>query len=414
MDLVVRPKALKGSIVAPPSKSYAHRLVIAAALSKGRTLVKNVGSSKDVLATLSAMKALGADCFAVGNDVEIIGGKVANTAEIYCGESGSTLRFLLPIAAALGVKASFTGESGLLKRPVNGLIAALNENGAEIDGLTVNGKLKSGRYIIDGSVSSQYITGLLFALPLLDGDSEIVIGNKTVSGRYLDITEDCLKKFGVEVQKTSEGYFVRGGQKYVSPECVEVEGDYSGAAFMLAAGALGGDVEITGLNPDSLQGDAEIVKILQSFGATIERTERGVRACGGKLKGISVDIDGVPDLAQITAVVAANAEGTTVLKNVSRLKIKESDRLRAIRLMLETAKVACFSENDDLYIIGDNKPIGGLFYGADDHRTAMSAAILALYAATPSTVSGIESCKKSYTSFTDDIIKLGGDVDVCI
>ena len=367
MKVTITPKNLCGRISAPPSKSYAHRAIIAACLSHGETVIKNVGTSDDVRATVGALFDMGFDCAIAGADAFIGERSHIPTEIIYCNESGSTLRFLLPVAAALGI---------------NELIAALNRKGADINGYRINGKLKSGKFFIDGKISSQYITGLMFALPLLDGDSEIVIENGSVSGGYLDITLGVLNDFGIKVEKTERGYYVFGGQKYVAPESVTVEGDYSGAAFYLAAGAIGGSVVVEGLKSNTRQGDAKIAEILRRFGARI-------------------------------SVVAAFEKGKTFLKNTGRLKIKESDRAAAIEKTLVAAGIDCKVSENEITIFG-KEPHGAVFTGAPDHRTVMAQTILATYARGASVVENAQAVNKSYTDFFSDYKKLGGicDVDV--
>lgn len=415
MDILISPAPLSGIIPAPPSKSYAHRYLIAAYLSGEKTVIKNAGMSTDVLATVGALTALGGNFSISGNDVYFEGRTLpAGEVAVDCSESGSTLRFLLPVAAAFGIKARFSGKDGLMKRPVSGLIEALNDNGAQIDGLKVDGRLASGKYRIDASVSSQYITGLMFALSVLDGDSTIEFDAPPVSADYIAITEGVISKFGVTVERRELGYYIRGGQNYRSPKALTVEGDWSGAAFFLAAGAIGGDVTVTGLNARDAQGDGRIADILARFGAKVTETTGGTRAERGLLAATDVDIDPIPDLAQITAVVAAYSKGVSVLRNVGRLRSKESDRVSAIIRTLAVAGVRAETDGNDLLIFGDNDPIGGLFYGGDDHRTAMSAAILATYARGGSRISGVDSHAKSYPDFLLHFIALGGKTNVGI
>ena len=413
MDVKITPSKIFGEITAPPSKSYAHRLLIAAYLSGEQVCVKNAGTSDDVLATAFALKNLGAEITVGNGSVTIVRTTVPNKATVDCKESGSTLRFLLPVAAALGINATFTGQGRLLSRPISGLVEALNANGAKIDGLTIKDKLSHGQYKVPANVSSQFITGLLFALPLLSGDSEVIFDGAPVSTGYIDITLDVLHKFGIEVQKTAFGYNVKGNQQYKAPRDITVEGDYSGSAFMLALGAICGDVKVKGLNPLSLQGDAEIVNIIKKFGAAVTVHGDGVSVKKGELNAIEADCENIPDLVQIISVLAAFAKGDTVLKNVSRLRLKESDRIQAIIEQLNTAGVRCECLGDDLYIRGGS-PVGGAFSGGGDHRTVMSAAVLSLGAKGESTILGCESVSKSYTEFFNDIIKLGGKIDVCV
>lgn len=410
MKAVVKNANVGGTVAAPPSKSFAHRLIIAACLSGERTTIENVGSSADISATAAALSALGFDCrIDCGNAV--IGEKKRSPKDtVFCGESGSTLRFLLPVAAALGIQTEFTGDTGLLKRPMSALVDCLNVRGADIRGLKIFGKLSSGSFIIDGSESSQYITGLLFALPLLEGESEIIISGGSVSAGYIDITLSVLKDFGIKVEKTDSGYKIKGG-KYRLPERISVEGDYSGAAFFLAAGALGKGVTVKNLNPVSVQGDRAIVDILSRFGAQVGVTEDGVTVKKSKLQGIEVDISPIPDLAQIIAVVAAFAEGKTVLKNVERLQIKESDRLSAIIKTLSAVGIETAIFGNDLIIFG-GKPHGAALGGEKDHRTVMSQTVLATFASGNSTVENVGAESKSYPEFYKDFALIGGKTDV--
>ena len=411
MKVKIFPQTLFGSITAPPSKSFAHRLIIAACLARGGAVIKNAGNSEDVSATVGALSDMGFDCVLKGGNVYIGEKTHKSKAQVFCGESGSTLRFLLPIAAALDIKTEFTGKSGLMKRPVDALIGALNQNGANIVGTKVNGKIKGGTFVIDGSKSSQYVTGLLFALPLLNEDSRIIIKNGSVSEKYVDITLSVLESFKIAVKKTEDGFFVKGGSNYFMPKELNVEGDYSGAAFYLAAGAIGGFVTVKGLKSDTRQGDAAIVDVLKAFGAKMTVESDGVTAEKGELKGVVLDVDVIPDLAQIAAVVACYAKGKTVLKNVGRLRIKESDRVVAITQTLNAAKIKCDLSGNDLIIYG-GKPCGAAFTGAYDHRTVMAQTILATFAQGESTVENAQAVNKSYTDFYKDYIKLGGKTNV--
>ena len=328
MNVSITPSTLSGALNAPPSKSYAHRLLIASFLSGSNVTVKNIGDSADVKATLGALSSIGAKIEQTYNGVIISRENISGKREIYCKESGSTLRFLLPVVASLGINGEFTGEKRLMERPLGELIDTLNDKGANIIGREVKGKLASGEYKINAGVSSQYITGLLFALPILDGDSKLILDGNIVSKGYIDITLDVLSLFGVKAQKTDYGFFIKGNQVYTPPkEEILVEGDYSGSAFTLSIGALSsGGVTVNGLNPNSKQGDKEIVEVLKKFGAKVIVKGSSVRVSGGELKAISLDCENIPDLVQIISVVASFAKGDTKLYNVDRLRIKETDR----------------------------------------------------------------------------------------
>ena len=397
MDVVVKSGKLSGTIVAPPSKSVAHRALISAFLSKNATVL-GVGESGDVTATINALKSLE---------------NAKKGTVINCKESGSSLRFLLPLACALGAPVTFTGEGRLLSRPIDELINVLNKHGADINGLTVNGKLTAGEYQIDATISSQFITGLMLALPILDGDSKIVFKGKPVSIGYQEITKAVLKDFGVVIQDTDYGYYILGNQKFNLSTPYVVEGDFSGSAFMLASGAINGKVRVENLNINTKQGDSKIVQALKSFGAKVSVEDNAVTVESDKLNGIEIDCEDIPDLAQILAVVGAFSKGKTILKNIQRLELKESNRINAIISQLNTAGIDCKYESGSLVITGAS-PKGNIFSGGNDHRTAMSATILALHASGESKVVGAEVVKKSYVNFFDDVKALGGDIDLLL
>ncbi len=401
---------ISGKVKSPPSKSYAHRQIIGAYLSKTPTTLIGAGCSQDVLATLNCLKEVGLNYEYIGDDVKLSFNSFSQNKLLNCNESGSTLRFLLPVISALGINATFTGSSRLLERPIKNLVDCLNANGANISGYTINGKLKSGDYNIAGNVSSQYITGLLFALPLLDGDSKIIINEQMVSKGYVDITIDVLKSFNIVVEEKDYGYFVKGNQKYQSKEQIIVEGDYSGSAFTLCLGALGDGVEVTNLNKNSCQGDKEILNVLKKFGAIVESTKSGYFVKKGNLTGQVIDCENIPDLVQIISVLASYSKGKTILKNVSRLKIKESDRIESILTNLKVAGIDAKCNGSDL-IINGGSPKSGKFLGFNDHRSVMSAVCLATFASGESIVTDSLAINKSYTNFYKDYVSLGGKVN---
>ena len=412
MDIKITPsQQISGQVYAPPSKSYAHRYIISAFLSRQSGFIENVGNSKDVYATLNALKAVGLNYEMKDNGVSLSFSSLEKSAIINCNESGSTLRFLLPVISALGIKATFTGKGKLLQRPILDLTNCLNENGAEIDRFIVNGKLKSGEYKITGSVSSQFISGLLLALPILNGDSKIIIDGELVSKDYINVTLDVLKTFNIIIEKTTYGYYVKGNQTYVMPTKAIVEGDFSGASFILAMGLLGGSSSVLNLNKNSAQGDRKIIDALKLFGGDIKEIIGGYQAKKSKLKGITLDCENIPDLVQILSVVGAYAEGTTTLKNVSRLKDKESDRIEGIIKNLTASGVSASYDGKDLVIKGKNKVIGGVFSGDNDHRTVMAFSVLSAFCGGDSVVSDSEAVDKSYPNFFKDYIALGGKIN---
>lgn len=439
MKVEISPSKLSGEIAAPPSKSYLHRLIIAAFLCGKEIKIHTGELSEDARATLGAVKSLGGGVEFGEGFVKVCGGaekgahggandfrESANAlVEVDCGESGSTLRFLMPVAAALGIRARFTGKGRLSSRPIKALADCMNAFKQTVEGREIIAPLPAGDYEIEGSESSQYITGMLFALSCLGGGSLTVTG-KEVSRGYVEITMDVLKKFGVRIEREKNVFKIKSGFHACENEFF-TEGDWSGAAFPLCAAAVCGEVSVTGLSSSSEQGDFAIIEILKSFGAETEffggeesgdkRGEvSGVRVKKRELNGIEADLKDVPDLAQAIAAVAAFAKGKTVLYSADRLRIKESDRIAAIINTLAAAGIkAEYSENRGGTItIEGGSPKGAAFSGGNDHRTVMSAAVIALGAAGGSEICGAEAAAKSYPEFFNDIIRLGGKVNVCI
>ena len=413
MNILVKESKISGSVIAPPSKSYAHRLILASFLSGQRVKINNVGTSQDVLATLNVVKALGASVEIYDNFVIVERKDLTDGAVLDCNESGSTLRFLMPIVPALNVSATLTGKPSLLSRPNDGLIDCLQKNGAIINGFNISGKLKSGTYYLDASVSSQYVTGLLFALSIIDGVNKIVLVNKIVSSPYILITIDVLKTFGVDVGFDGNVLTIVGNSYKNKVKEITVEGDWSGSAFTLALGAVNGSVTVKNLNVNSKQGDKAILDILRDFGATLKVNNDAVTVSKNELKGIEVDIDSIPDLAQVIASVASNANGKTVLKNISRLKIKESDRALAIVNSLTNLGVSAKIVNDTIEIIGGAKH-GGVIDGGNDHRTVMAGVVSGVTASGDVKILGAQAINKSYPNFLEHFKNLGGKYDVII
>lgn len=408
MKVFLKSAPLEGSVNAVPSKSYAHRLLIAAALSGGSL---DFGDSDDAFRTAKGLEELGFAASFSGNFVSFGAFREGKELRvIHVGESGSTLRFLLPLAAALGVSARFEAEGRLAERPMGALVSALKKRGAEAGPLSVSGKLTAGLFEVDATVSSQFVTGLLMASPLLSGDSEIRLVGRLVSAPYVRITLEVMKEAGIEVEQREDGFFVRGGQKYALRSSF-VQGDYSGAAFFLAAGALGRGVSVSGLSASSAQGDKAILDVLKKAGAEVEKTNGAVFVRKGEPKPFSLSLGEIPDLAPILAVLAANIRGVSELRNVSRLKDKESDRLLAIREMLKEAGIRTEEKEDALLVFG-GAPHGGDFNSFSDHRMAMAEAILAAFAEGESSVSDGQCVKKSYPTFWRDYEKCGGKYEM--
>jgi len=377
------PGPLCGTVKAIPSKSQAHRALICAALADTPTHIECDGTSKDIEATAACLAALKTD---------------AQCATLHCGESGSTFRFLLPVAGALGRKSSFILEGRLPERPLSPLYEELVRHGCKLspqgsNPFSIEGQLEPGGYTLDAGVSSQFISGLLFALPLLEGDSELRLTGRLESFPYIELTLDMLEAFGIEAEFEDMVFSIPGNQTYRSPGTVRIEGDWSNAAFWLCAGAIpGNEITVTGLDHRSKQGDKAVLEILERF--------------GGDLRSTEIDATDIPDLVPILAVVAAAAKGTTVIRNAGRLRIKESDRLVAMADMLGSLG-ADIRETEDGLVIHGGKPLtGGRVSSWGDHRIAMSAAIAAVLCTEPVLIQGAEAVNKSYPTFFEERRKL--------
>ncbi len=413
MKLLVYPAALDGSFTPPASKSASHRAVIAAALAQGESRIRSLAHNNDITATVDALAALGA-YINRQNEPALVHGisPAAKQAEIDCGESGSTLRFLLPVAAALGVTATFHGKGRLPHRPIDMLLKQLRKNGMTDDyagtmPFTIGGRLRGGRYEIDGSVSSQYVTGLLLALPLCEEDSLIVLRGRLESRPYVEMTLEMLRRFGISITETQTGYLIPGRQHY-QPCDLTVEGDWSGAAFFLCAGAIGGRVTCKGLDPDSLQGDRKIAALLARFGAQVAHKNGALTVSHAPLSPLTIDAADIPDLVPILAVTAAFAKGDTVIHGAQRLRIKESDRLLAVERLLTALGGRVTQTEDGLIIHGGTRLLGGEIGSFGDHRIAMAAAVAALGCENPVTIHGAECVDKSYPAFFAQLTALGG------
>lgn len=409
-------KNMKGEIDAIASKSHAHRALIAASLAdKPTTLLLN-STSNDIKATADCLKSAGAKIEEDKLNLTVSPiDKSAKEAVFDCGESGSTIRFLIPVAAALGINSVFTGCGRLPERPQAPLLNALSEHGVKVspDGefpIKISGKLTSGVFSIAGNISSQYVTGLLFALPLLDGDSEIRLIPPVESKPYIDMTAATLKDFGIEVNQQGNSYFIKGNQKYISPETVKIDGDWSNGAFFVSFGAVS-DIKINGIFTSSVQGDKEIINIIKSMGADILQTENSISISKNKLHGIDIDVKNIPDLVPVIATLAVFAKGQTRIYNAGRLRLKESDRLATVTEIIRSAG-GDIEELPDGLIINGGKPIKDSFTvdAENDHRLVMAAAVLASHSVV--TVKNAQSINKSYPSFFEDLIKLGGKCDV--
>ncbi|MBE6032972.1 MAG: 3-phosphoshikimate 1-carboxyvinyltransferase [Firmicutes bacterium] len=415
-NIQLNPRALKGTIPAIPSKSDAHRLMICAALADKPTRLKLSFLSKDMEATLDCLQALGAEVTRDEKGILITPiGRVAENPLLDCQESGSTFRFMLPVAAALCEQVSFVGAGRLPQRPIGDLTAAMKAHGVTFTTEQLPfmclGKMQGGIFEIPGNVSSQYITGLLLALPLAETDSRIVLTSKLESSAYIDITLSALRRFGIEVEVLETGYRVPGNQTFRSPGELPVEGDWSNSAFFLSAGAIGEPVTVTGLDRNSPQGDKKILEILQRFGAVLTYKEDSITVSPGPLRGCTIDIGEIPDLLPILSVVAACASGTTRFINGRRLRLKESDRLQSTAAMIQSLGGTCKELEEGLVITGGSLK-GGTVDSFHDHRIAMSAAIASIRCEGPVTIEDADAAEKSYPTFYVDFICMGGHANV--
>lgn len=405
----ITPRNLNGSIDCIGSKSYAHRaLICAGLLSKTPVEIEGITPSKDIDATINCLRALGIQI--AKDDVYrvIPADKTPNCATLDCIESGSTLRFFLPIVCALGVSATFTGAKRLFERPNDKLINLLESKGVKIDNYKTSGRIERGEYVLDASVSSQYVTGLLFALCMLDGDSFLKLEGERVSRQYVQITLDVLRDFGMEIEECKDGYLVHGGRYNCDVKRYRVEGDWSNSAFALVGGAIGGDVMICGLNAKSSQGDMRIVDIIKNCGANVAIDGDCVRVSRGNLNAFCVNAEQIPDMVPALCVLASYAHGKTEISGIERLRIKESNRLDGVMDMMSKAGIENYYKDGVLNIVG-GKPLGAIFDAHNDHRMAMSQTIMALYATGDSQIEDAECVSKSYPKFFEDISKLGGD-----
>lgn len=389
---------LNGTVTAPPSKSAAHRALICSFLAGGGSVFPII-NSKDMQATTGVIDAL-----------------KRGDSTLNCIESGSTLRFMIPVAASLGKNVTFTGEGRLPERPVGEYLEILPKHNVKVESngflpLSISGKLTNGTYEAAGDVSSQYITGLLLALANVDGDSAVILTTKLQSKPYVDMTVKVMADYGVYVKETEFGYLIHGNQQFKKLDYT-VEGDWSQAAFFLVAGAIGGDITVNGLDMNSTQGDKEIVNVIRNFGGNITVDDNEIRCFGGELKGTEIDASDIPDLVPIIAVLAAFAKGKTVIKGAERLRYKESDRIESVVQNLKLLGAQVQETTDGMIINGGKKLNSAKLKGFNDHRIVMAFSVAGLYIDGTVEIDDAESINKSYPSFFEDYNRLGGKADV--
>lgn len=419
MNICITPAKLQGSIKAPSSKSELHRLLIAAALAKTPCCISGQATSADILATIRCLQALGCGIKQQAGQLQIMPLQKLpqGTVQLNCGESGTTLRLLLPVVAALGITAEFSGSGRLPERPLHELITCLEQQGAHFSArqlpFTLSGRLRPGKFLLPGHISSQYISGLLLALPLLQGESQLQLTTPLQSASYVQITCQVLRQFGICCSGDAQSSFrIAGGQCYTAAEQLCAEGDWSNAAFFLAAGALCGNIELKGLQHSSAQGDRQILDLLRACGADISSSESGISVHKAKpLQSCRVDMADIPDLLPVLAVAAAAAEGESCFFNAERLRLKESDRLESTAAMLRALGGSAHTEADKLIIRGHGSLQGGTVDACNDHRIAMAASIAACICEQPVSIIGAECINKSYPEFYQDYISLGGIIN---
>lgn len=445
MDAIIHPRPLHGTVRAIASKSMAHRLLICAALCPGPTSIACPTTSKDIEATIACLESLGAGVEREGERLVVVplpgspssdNVRLAHAGAVLdCGESGSTLRFLLPVLCALGQGGELTGHGRLAARPLSPLYEELVAGGADISEpgtfpLTVSGTLRPGRFELPGNVSSQYVSGLLMAAPLLGGPTEVRVSEPFESRPYVSLTINALATFGVEVHESHEridgrgytSFLVSPATPYVSPGAVSVEGDWSNAAFWLCAGALATEplpragrvreLGVSGLDLASRQGDRAVLAAIAKLGGRVSRSGDTARVSAGSPVACEMDVSNFPDLVPPLAAVAALAPGTTTLTGCARLRLKESDRVESVCAGLNALGARLTPGSDTITIEGVGSLLGGVVDAANDHRIAMMAAIAATRCGGDVTIRGSQCVEKSYPSFFEDYRTLGGLVDL--
>lgn len=417
MLITIIPHRLGGRLAAPPAKSSAHRILIAAALAENPSDILLPIESEDILATRQCLQSLGAQFCRQQDRLQVKPITRIDTAKLHeldCGESGSTLRFMLPLAGSLAARARFLAHGRLPQRPLSPFLEELAAHGCRFSAphppLELSGRLSAGLYSLPGDISSQFITGLLFALPLLDEDSRILLSSRLQSSGYVDLSLELLRQFGIHCVASDDGYQVPGRQKYISPGLLQVEGDWSNAAFFLVAGALNGPLSCSGLQSDSKQGDKRIIQELKRFGAKVSENEGAVLVEPGTLAGSDVDMSEIPDLLPILAVLACFARGSSHFYNAARLRIKESDRLNAVKNMIVALGGKAEEKQDSLTVHGQHELRGGVVDGCRDHRIVMAAAIAATRCRQNVQIINAEAVRKSYPDFFQVYSSIGGIV----
>lgn len=420
MDITIKPSPIHGEVVIPPSKSMSHRAIICASLAKGKSVISNVAYSDDIKVTIEGMRQLGADIKEEGSTITIHGiqdFQQLRTDMIFCKESGSTLRFFIPIFSLCNKELHFTGQNRLLKRPQKIYEDIFHEKGLTFlqdeQSITIKEPLPYGTYTLKGDVSSQFISGLLFTLPLLEKDSIIQIQPPFESRSYVNLTIQMLHRFGIEVSFQDEHtIYIPGNQTY-QPCDYTIEGDFSQFAFFAVLAAIHGDLTIKGMDVDSLQGDKAILDILTSCKIPYEIINDAYHVHKVEYDGAAIDLSDCPDLGPILTVLGMYAKSDFRIYNAARLRYKESDRIAAMEEELRKFNVDMHSNENEIFIHGRSpytcvEPL----YGHKDHRIVMSLAIASICSLSSCTIQGAEAINKSYPSFFEDLKSIGIEVAV--
>jgi len=419
MKLIVSRSQISGCVHAPPSKSHTHRAFLLAALAKGESVVLSPLLGEDTLATLDAIQALGAKICTADDRITILGGDLhaplPKGTFINCKNSGTSIRMLAGIASRLDGTTGFTGDSSLCSRPMKPLLDALSELGAGVASengcapFTITGPGSGGEVHIRGDVSSQFISALLISAPLGKTDTRIHLTTSLTSKPYVNMTISAMKKHGVSVETTDDGYLVRSGQVF-SPVDVQVGGDYSSAAYLFAAAALTGEITVSGLDPTDPQGDQVVISILETFGAGVVREGENVTIKKANLKAADIDLADAPDLFPIIAVLASQAKGTSRLYGAAHLRFKESDRIMSTVLFLKSMGADISETEDGCIVTGPSRLSGANVTTFGDHRIMMASAVAGLIADGQTIIDDAGCNAVSYPGFVRDMQRIGADM----
>ncbi len=420
MKVKVYPSSVSGKITIPPSKSMSHRAIICAALANGKSVISNVAYSDDIKITIEGMKQLGADITCLEDSVIVQGIKDFTQLKdnvVFCNESGSTLRFFIPIFSLCDCSIAFTGRNRLLKRPQTIYEDIFKQQGISYfqddEKIAIGGKLQPGDYVLNGDVSSQFISGLLFTLPLLEADSTIHIKEPYESRSYVDLTLEMLDRYGIHAYYSdSNTLLIKGNQRYQASD-YRIEGDYSQLGFFAVLAAINNDLHCAGLAHDSKQGDKQIISILQQANAQIEEVEDGYLIHKSNLTPSDIDLQDCPDLGPILNVMAMYTQGQTKIYNAQRLRYKESDRIAAMEEELSKLGVQMTTTESEIIIDGNTTyDTDEILSSHKDHRIVMSLSVAATLCNKPILIEGAQAINKSYPTFFEDLQSIGVKVDI--